>query len=626
MTATRRSVVEVAFSALVLSLGAVVGLSFFVGPLRALLHPLLELYLLSLEIFFRAAESNEAILAVSGGVLLLGLLHRPLIGRLPGAAQAVARAAVEGFLALLAMLAQIYVLAFAAITQPVHLGVVLVVGVAAGVLWRRRMKSPGEADRGGPTLTRVPLTVLLSFLVIYFFLGMIQGHLATPLVHGLSALFAHLSAEAPVLFRLLAVLALALPLLPWLPGLIRALPSGRRWTVAGVVAGIIVVLCVLPGGLAVHGAGVLLAATLAAAMASAGFGPVAWLHPDPRRLVARVLLLALLGVNTAAVHYLGTMWECAHAGAPHPAVRRVSPEAGAFSLATSSDGLRLLASLREPRRVVSVDLARGKTSDLLDLSGGQGTGHLFSWHEPENLLLLDGGRFLMLRAVSDDQERNAVAVLDAGGRFQQYLSRPRAGVSDMVTGPRGKVYLSTEFQGQVFVLDPRTLELLDTVRWPGAETNRVLVTPDRRMFSLGLWSDPMLRVMDLGTKRQTAALDVGTLSWDMAHDPRTRRIFVPKFMTGQVLVIDDRTLTVKQRWPAGFGARAVRLDAEQRLLYVGAMYDGTVTVLDADSGRRLLRLRLGGHIKGLHLESRTHKVYVGCDCGIFEIDGKKLKR
>ena len=627
-SSSKTRIVEVAFTAAVLVLALLVGLGFFVEPLKALLHPLLEVYLLSLEIFFRLAETNEMILAISGVILALGLLSKQLLAlaaRLPAGVAAAVQAALGGFLALLALLAQVYVLAFAVITQPLHLALILLAGVAAGAVWSRRA-ARHEGSAADLSLAQVPLPVLLSFLVIYFFLGMIQGHLATPLVHGLSAAMAQLSATHPALFRLLAVLALGLPLIPWLPGLLRALPRGRaRWMAPAGVLLAVGVLSLLPSRLAIHGGGVLWALVLAVALSNAGFAPLFWLHPDPRRLLARVLFLALLGVNTAAVHYLGTMWECDHGQRPHPAVRRISAEAGAFSMATTMDGQRLLASLREPQRLVSVDLARAETRTLLSLAGGEGTGHLFSWQEPENLLRLQGGGFLLLRAMSDDQERNVVAVLDGEGEFKQYLARPRAGVSDMVSDGQGRLYLSTEFQGQVFVLDARTLALLDTVHWPGAETNRVLVAPNQgRMFSLGLWSDPMLRVMELSSKREVGALDVGTLSWDMAHDPGTRRVFVPKFITGKVLVIDDRRLTIEQRWPAGFGARAVRLDPRLRLLYVGAMYASTVTVFNADSGQRLLQLRLGGHIKGLHLEPKTHRVYVGCDCGIFEIDGKKL--
>ncbi len=625
---------EIVFTAAVLLLGLLTGLGFFFAPLKALLHPLLSAYLLALEVFFRLAETNELILAVSGAVLVMGLFSRLLLAlasMLPGLAGRAAQAALGGFLATLALLAQVYVLAFAAITQPAYLALVLALGVAAGLYWRRRTRSAGtDTDASGDAagskdpLARVPVTVLLSFLVIYFFLGMIQGHLATPLVYTLSATMAHLSANQPVVFRLLAVLALGLPLLPWLPKLLRALPAGRMRKM--VPAGGLVLVCalsLLPSRPAIYTGGALWAAALGLGLAAAGFSPLSLLHPDPRRLLTRVLLVSLLGVNAATVHYLATMWECDHA--PHPAVRRVSAEAGAFSMTTSADGRRLLVSLREPQRLVSVDLARGETDTLLSLAGGEGTGHLFSWQEPENLLRLDDGRFLLLRAVSDDQEHNTVAVLDQAGKVAQLLTRPRAGVSDMVSDGAGRIYLSTEFQGQVFVLDARTLALQDTVRWPDAETNRVLVDPNRRrIYSLGLWSDPMLRVMDLSSRTEIGAVDVGTLSWDMAHDPGRKKVFVPKFMTGRVLVIDDQKLTVQHRWPAGFGARTVRLDTKLGLLYVGAMYAGTVTVLHADTGERLLSLRLGGHIKGLHLEPGTHKVYVGCDCGIFEIDGNKI--
>ena len=266
--------------------------------------------------------------------------------------------------------------------------------------------------------------------------------------------------------------------------------------------------------------------------------------------------------------------------------------------------------------------------DLADAPGG--TGHLFSWVEPENLLRLPGqDRFLLLKAVSDDQESNQVALLDKNGEQLRTLDELRqTGVSDLALDGRGRVYFSTEFHGSIYVFDAQRLRRQQTIHWPEAETNKILITPDQqRIFSLGLWSDPLLRAMDLPSQREVAALDVGTLSWDMVYDAKSRRVFLPKFISGEVLVVGvEERLEVEHRWDAGFGARTVDLDPALRLLYVGAMYGGTVTVLSADSGDRRLQLRLGGHIKGLTVDRRTHKAYVGCDCGIYEIDGRQLSR
>jgi len=623
---------QVLLSLAALVLVALAALSPFSAACSALLHLLMEPFLVALEFLFRIFESNEGILAVSGAVVALALLRYPisaLLSRLPSTPGAAADLLVFGFLSLLVLLAQAYLIAFALLAQQVYFVIVLHVGLISGFLVKRALsRSEQEGPAPEPAMADVPLLLIAGLLGAYFFLGMVQGHLATPVVYKLSATMAGLSADNPWLYKLVVVLLLALPLLTWLPRLRKRL-QGRARQMA-LLAPLPILLCaLLPPAAAVKGAGLLSAAGLAAALTAARFPLVSLAHPDPRRLLARLLFLSLMGANATAVHYLGTMWLCAGSQQPHPAVRRISSAAGAFSMASSRDGKLLLASLREPRQVIAVPLSGGShhtAVDLMDAAGG--TGHLFSWVEPENLLRLPGqDRFLLLKAVSDDQESNQVALLNKSGKELRTLDALRhAGVSDIALDSRGRVYFSTEFHGSIYVHDAQHLRRQQTIHWPEAETNKILITPDQgRIFSLGLWSDPFLRAMDISGQREVAALDVGTLSWDMVHDPVSRRIFVPKFISGQVLVVGVKErLEVEQRWDAGFGARTVDLDPALRLLYVGAMYDGTITVLSADSGEHRLQLRLGGHIKGLAVDRRTHKAYVGCDCGIYEIDGRLL--
>lgn len=628
---TPSALVQVLLSLVALALVGLAALSSTWPACSALLHVLMEPFLIALEFLFRIFESNEGILMVSGAVVVLALLRSPisaLLSRLPRAPGAMADLLVFGFLALLVLLAQAYLIAFALLAQQVYFVVVLLVGLGSGLLARRAL-DPRE-EEAEPSMGDVPLLLIVGLLGAYFFLGMVQGHLATPVVYKLSAAMAGLSAEKPWLYKLLVVLLLALPLVSWLPRLLHALEGRARQ--AALLAPIPVLLCaLLPQRAAVVAAGLLSAAGLSAALVVARFPLLGLAHPDPRRLVTRLLFLSLMGANATAVHYLGTMWLCSGGDQPHPAVRRVSSAAGAFSMASSRDGELLLASLREPRQVIAVPLSGGASRTVMDLADAPGgTGHLFSWVEPENLLRLPGqDRFLLLKAVSDDQESNQVALLDKNGEQLRTLDELRqTGVSDLALDGRGRVYFSTEFHGSIYVFDAQRLRRQQTIHWPEAETNKILIAPDQqRIFSLGLWSDPLLRAMDLPSQREVAALDVGTLSWDMVYDAKSRRVFLPKFISGEVLVVGvEERLEVEHRWDAGFGARTVDLDPALRLLYVGAMYGGTVTVLSADSGDRRLQLRLGGHIKGLTVDRRTHKAYVGCDCGIYEIDGRQLSR
>lgn len=618
---------ELALSGILLLLLGAAALSSQVAAAGDMLQHLSGPFLLALEWLFWIFTSNEAILAVSGVVLALAALRGPLTAlssRLPYPADQLVHLLLTGFLAMLLLLGQAYLLAFALLAHRIYLGAALLLGIGAGLaVWKLRGGQQGEEE---PTLADVPAPLLVALLGAYLFLGMVQGHLATPVVHAISAAMADLSARSPFLYRLAALLILALPLSLWLPRLLPGLqPRARKVLVAAATA---LLLCAaLPTAAAITAAGLLCAACIGATLAIAGFAPLRLAHPDPRRLMARLLAISLLGANATAVHYLDTMWRDP-GDAPHPAVRRVSTSAGAFSLGLTTDGRTLLASLREPRRIVAVDLAGPAAErtvlDLGDTPGG--TGHLLSWTEPENLLRLGNSDvFLLLQAVSDDQERNQVVRLTPGGETRPLAPLHGKGISDLTSDGRGRVYLSTEFNGAFYVMDEATLDLLGTVQWPDAETNRLLVLqPQQRAYSVGLWSDPYLREMDLNSRQETDRLRVGTLSWDMDRDARTGRLYLPKFITGQVLVVSPRPLNVEARWEAGFGARAVAVDPGLRLLYTGAMYAGTVSVFSLDSGKRLHRFRLGGHIKRIHLDPRTHRAYVGSDCGIFELDGLRL--
>ncbi|MCZ7583482.1 MAG: hypothetical protein M5R36_09195 [Deltaproteobacteria bacterium] len=288
----------------------------------------------------------------------------------------------------------------------------------------------------------------------------------------------------------------------------------------------------------------------------------------------------------------------------------------------SADGRTLLASLREEQRVLAVDLDAGTSRGILNTQAlVDGERRFLSWVEPENLVRLGGDdRFLLLAAVSDNEEENRVAEINASGDILRLVDAiPRTGVSDIVRDGQGRVYLSTEFEDKIFVLDETTLERVNEIAWPGAETNRVIVRPDR-IFSLGLWWDGRVRVFDFTAKRETGSADVGTRSWDLAYDDATNRLYIPKMIAGNLLVVDAATMVLEARRRVGFGARPIEIDARRRRLLLGNMYDGRFTAYDLDTGDLVFETRLGGYLKGMIVDEKRGKAYTGCACGIFEID------
>jgi len=574
-----------------------------------------DLYFFLLELPFYYASSNEALLFITAVALLVTLLPR-FASHLPGTAGKVAGSALGNLVALPALMAQAYLLVFALRTQAVYTAALIAAG-AAGV-WLLARSAPDPLGRK-PRLDDAPLPMVAFLVGCYLFLGLVMGHLATPVVHWIATYMAALSARAWYLQHLLVALLLLAPVGLWLPALSRGPVGTGRQAMLGTAATL--VFSVVPGAAGIYMAGVTAAITVVLAAAAAGLLPTRSVHPSPRAVAAQLLLISLLALNAITVHYGAVMWRCP---GPQEGVRRVSDWPGTFDLGPLAGGTRLLVSLREPRRIAELDLATGQPLWVAD-SGKlmDGTGHLFSWVEPETILpLADGESALLLLAVSDDEEANRVVKVVSGKGVAGFLDDlPRTSISDLVDDGKGAPLVSTEFDGDVISLDPTTLAVRDRVRWPDAETNKILAAPGgARIFSLGLWNDPFLRVMDRATGAETAALEVGTRSWDMALDPVRGRLYVPRLVDGELLVVDADGLTLLERRSLRFGARPVALDAAQRRLLVGNMYHGTVRIFDLDRDEQLARLRLGGYIKGLAVDEDTHKAYTGCACGIYEID------
>ncbi|MBZ0273461.1 YncE family protein [bacterium] len=554
--------------------------------------------------------------------------------------------------AFLALIAQAYIVAFAALAWlPLFAGYLAVAAWVFRFVARapHRLGAPG-GEPEAPALSRhranfadIPTTHVLLFVGAQLFLAMVTGRFGVPIVQAVSEIAARGSADAPAVYRLAALFVLAVPALP----LWRSIRGERgrapvRARAAVVAAACVVVMTLaVPAAWAMPFAGAAIVAVVAAGLARAGFAPIDWLSFDPRRAFAALLPLSLVAFVAFGVHYAARMWDCADRAAPGLGVVRLTRDAGAFDFATTADGDTLIAALRESRRVIAVPTGGGTARTILDTRPfTKGTGAIFSGVEPETILRVGDDRFLLLLAVSDNHDDNDLLVLRADGTSEGLVERlSGTGISEMVRGPGTRVYVSMEFDNGVFVLSADDLTLLDTIRWPqpggeatgwlagegilscGVEPNKILVDDSgETIYSLGLWCDPMLRALDVENRRESARVFVGTRSWDMAMDGVRRRIYVPKFISGRMLVVDTNRMEIAEEWPVGFGIRPVAVDPSRGRVYTASMYSGEVFGIDAETGERVFRRRIGGHIKGLHLDEATGALYTGCDCGVFRID------
>lgn len=541
-------------------------------------------------------------------------------------------------LATFAFLAQIYFIAFAMHVAIGHYFMFLFAALAA---WYFAQKSPSK--------TREPADYsfgwFLVILALYLHLASVAGRFGAPVVLKVSEWFSILSLDHPVCFRLVMVSFLAgLPLL--------GMPR-NRWSRPSFLLMIapFFVAAALPMEAGIFTAGICGAILMGYVAGLRGLPAVGWLGYNPQKIVISFVLLSLVALQADTVHYFGKMWRCPPKAHLPSGIKRLSRAAGAFDLSTTVDGTKVLASLRDRGMLVAMDTSNGTTETLIDTHDlGWTTGSWFSVAEPEIISRIDDGRFLIQISVSDDVTQNKILVLSPSLESVGFIEGLPAegGFSDIVFDRKDRIYLASEFDGNVTSLAADNLTEFFSFSWPyekietrsglagllqresflfcGVETNKLAVDPDRNiLYSLGLWCDNKLRALNLQSHTELNNITIGTHSWDMEIDTVKRLLVIPRFMDGVVLVVNADTLQVKARWNADFGVRPVEIDPKMRMVVVGSLYTGYVEMFDLDSDQSLFSIWLGGHIKGLHLDDKTHRAYVGCNCGIYEIDLKQFR-
>ncbi len=536
-------------------------------------------------------------LVVTGYVACTGLallidLRQPSKGRLR---------AIGWIAALLALLGGFYLLSLAALLRPGLLAACLGLG---GLGWVAGRRLP--ASDTPPTMA--PVVTLL--VVIHLLVEGTAGHILTPYLHSVNAALARFSAFTPLLYD--AVLGLVL-----MGTAMLFAPRSQVKRFGAMGGGIAVVGAALPGSVpwaALLGASLL----LGAAVASRGERYVTWLYLEPLKLLRSVAPVMITGLLVVTAHYGAAIWRCDGLEIEGGVLTRLSAMDGTFDLEPTSQGDHLVVSRREPQEVVVLRLSDGEVLHRMSTRSENDT--WFDHTEPETLVHAGGSSVLLLLASSDSEEGNQLVRFDAAtGTMSGRLIGLGEGVSDMRRDQQGGVWISTEFRGRIAKVDPRTLTVLSDKEVRDAETNAIAVdVKGGRGWSVGLWSDAYIRRVDLETGQQKAAAYLGTRQWDLAWDPISDRIYVPRLVDGVVEVRDANSLAQVGAWEVGFGARPIEVSKDGRFLVVGNLYTGELLGWDLTTAKRTLRARIGGHIKGLRLDA-SGRVLAGSNCGIFAV-------
>jgi DNA-binding beta-propeller fold protein YncE len=172
----------------------------------------------------------------------------------------------------------------------------------------------------------------------------------------------------------------------------------------------------------------------------------------------------------------------------------------------------------------------------------------------------------------------------------------------------GRGFTSNGRDSSVTVFDLRTLAVIARVKVPGRNPDAIVYDPaSMRVFAFNGGSASATAI-DAATHQV-----VGTVPLDgkpeLAVADGRGRMYVNLEDSSAVACFDTHTLQVLARWPLapGEGPTGLAMDREHRRLFAGCG-NRRLVVLDADSGRRVADLPIGGGVDGVAFDPWLRRV------------------
>jgi hypothetical protein len=144
-----------------------------------------------------------------------------------------------------------------------------------------------------------------------------------------------------------------------------------------------------------------------------------------------------------------------------------------------------------------------------------------------------------------------------------------------------------------------------------------------RLYGVPLWRDPYIRSWSWPWVKPLRARVLGAFNWDVAYvpglDEHPGMLWVPRFVEGAMLLLDDETLETRARIPLSFGLRALMYEPVHDRVWAAAAYTGRIWSIEAHPPYRRTVHGLCGQTRDLAADD-LGRVIVPTDCGIYRID------
>jgi YVTN family beta-propeller protein len=207
--------------------------------------------------------------------------------------------------------------------------------------------------------------------------------------------------------------------------------------------------------------------------------------------------------------------------------------------------------------------------------------------------------------VVDLEKKEVVGTIDFGKGVRPHCA---------VFGPKnGLLYVTTELDNCITVIDPQTLKILDSIPTGQTESHMLAITRDGRRGYTSNVGPGTVSALDLEQKKVSAVIPISPVAQRISLSVDDRWAFTADQTTRQLAVIDTATNQVTRRIPLPGKAYGTAPTPDGRWLILALIDVNKVGVVDLESMKVVRTLDVPRAPQEVLVRPDGAKAYISCD-------------
>ena len=182
-----------------------------------------------------------------------------------------------------------------------------------------------------------------------------------------------------------------------------------------------------------------------------------------------------------------------------------------------------------------------------------------------------------------------------------------------------RLYLVNDLDDSIYSLDPQNLTILAQVAGKGWNAAMLCDSTGEDIYRTGI-DGTLTRYRAPSFIQEASAKLRGAYFFNLELDEKGGRLFASSTSRGFLYELDPLTLAIRQEAPIDRGVRFAAYDTVRNILYVGNYFTGELMVIDPKTLQQLGSVYLGPRLRWLEITADKQRLLIASGFGGFEVD------